>query len=227
MDPNATIGAILLGTLSIAAMHALIPSHWLAFAVVGRAQRWTMRHTLFVTALAGSGHILITVVLGLLLAVVGKQLHRAIPPQLEHAATAGLLILLGLYFALPSLRGQGHPHGHAPAHDHTERGSDTSSDLARRLGASPTIMGVLVLGMTLSPCLDLLSLYLAASALSWRVLIAISGLLAVTTLSLMLALVWLTLHGLQRLRLDWLDRHEGLVVGALLILLGVLLFFLG
>jgi hypothetical protein len=222
MNPNATIGAMLLGTLSIAAMHALIPSHWLAFAVVGRAQRWTMRHTLFVTALAGSGHILITVVLGLLLAVVGKELHRAIPPPLEHAATAGLLILLGLYFALPALRGRGGCH----AHGHSGEEREASSGLARRLGASPTIMSLLVLGMTLSPCLDLLSIYLAASALSWRVLIAISCLMAVTTLGIMLTLVWLTLHGLQRLRLDWLERHEGLAVGGLLILLGVLLCFL-
>src|SRR5580698_882069 len=93
-----SVPALLLGTLTIAALHALIPSHWLAFALVGRAQRWPMHRTLRITVLAGSGHALLTMVLGLLVAGAGKELQHAIPPQLEHAATGGILVLLGLYF---------------------------------------------------------------------------------------------------------------------------------
>src|SRR5438477_9851560 len=105
MEVGSSASALLLGALSIAALHALIPSHWLAFAVVARAQRWPMRRTLSLTALAGAGHVLMTIVLGIAVAAVGKSLLRSIPPALEHAAAAGSLILLGLWFALPSLRG--------------------------------------------------------------------------------------------------------------------------
>ncbi len=218
-----------MGTLSIAGLHALIPSHWLAFAVVGRRQRWTVRRTLLVTTLAGAGHILMTIVFGLVLAAVGKQLQRAIPPQLEHGATAVLLILLGLYFAVTALRGGDtcptHPHGHG--HHHYDDGEiPAPKGMIGRLGESPTIIGALVLGMTLSPCLDLLSVYVAAADHSWSHLLLISLIMAVTTLGLMTLLVWLTLRGLQRLNLRWLERHEGLAVGALLIVLGALLFFL-
>lgn len=234
-DPS--LPALLLGTLTIAALHALIPSHWLAFALVGRAKRWPVRRTLLVTILAGSGHALLTTILGLLVATVGKGLQRAIPPQVEHAATSGILILLGIYFVFPALRGRStgcqHPaHAPEPAHDHdaVEMGHGHADHspvtLAQKLGSAPSVMGVLVLGMTLSPCLDLLSVYVAASALSWPSLLLISLLMATTTVAIMAVLVWLALRGLELLQLSWLERNEGLVVGVLLIGLGILLFFL-
>ena len=232
-DPS--LPALLLGTLSIAALHALIPSHWLAFALVGRAKRWPVRRTLLVTILAGSGHALLTTVLGLLVASVGKGLQRAIPPQVEHAATSVILILLGLYFLFSTLRGrwgrrsnstaeEPHDHSATPAgHSHADHSPDT---LAQRLGSAPSVMGILVLGMTLSPCLDLLSVYVAASSLAWSSLLLIGLLMTTTTVAIMTLLVWLALRGLELLRLSWLERNEGLVVGVLLIALGILLFFL-
>ncbi len=234
-DPS--FPALLFGTLTIAALHALIPSHWLAFALVGRAKRWPMRRTLLVTMLAGTGHALLTTILGLLVASVGKGLQRAIPPQAEHAATGSVLILLGLYFVYPALRGRStgcqHPaHAPDPVHDHDaapaghSHAGHSPTTLAQRLGSAPSVMGVLVLGMTLSPCLDLLSVYVAASALSWPLLLLISLMMATTTVAIMSLLVWLALHGLEMLHLAWLERNEGLVVGLLLIALGVLLFFL-
>ncbi len=227
---DKSIVALLLGTLSIAALHALIPSHWLAFALVGRAQRWTIRRTLTVTALAGFGHVLLTILLGLLIAAVGKQLLHSIPPQLEHAATAILLILLGIYFAYPALRGRATGCNH-PAHSHnhedeSEHHAPTPGGIVERIGNAPTVMGALVLGMTLSPCLDLLSVYVASSALSWGALAAISITMAVTTVGLMVILVWLTMLGLQRLNLGWVERNESVIVGGVLIALGVLLFFM-
>lgn len=234
---DASLPALLLGTLTIAALHALIPSHWLAFALVGRTQRWSRRRTLLVTMLAGSGHALLTIVLGLLVATIGKGLLHTISPRAEHAATSGVLILLGLFFLFPVLRGRRtveahHDHGSEEDHDHADvhaghaHTHHTPDSLTQRLGASPSVMGILILGMTLSPCLDLLSVYVAASTLSWGSLLLISLLMAATTVAIMSLLVWLALRGLELLRLEWLERNEGLVVGVLLILLGVLLFFL-
>jgi hypothetical protein len=219
-------GALLVGTLSIAALHALIPSHWLAFAVVGRAQRWPMGRTLSIAALAGAGHVLVTMIIGLTLAAAGKAALHVIPEALEHAAPTVVLIALGLYFVLQAfLRPGGHTHAHAhgsthdhahdhEAHDHAEPGERPSR----------AAMGALVLGMTLSPCLDLLPIYVAASALPWTMLLAISLLIAVVTLTIMVGLVWLALRGMERLNLRWLERNESLAVGSILIGLGALLF---
>jgi len=201
---------------SNALLHALIPSHWLSFAVVGRANRWPVRTTLAVTALAGTGHVLFTVVLGLIVAYAGKEIARAIPPVAEHAAASAALILLGIVFLVRGLRRSGCQH---PGHHYGEPGDF-------RPAAAPGAVSALVLGMTLSPCLDLLSVYIAAAAFPWPVVGAVSIVMAVTTLMFMVALVWLTLLGLKRIKFDWLERNEGFVVAGILVVLGVYMLFL-
>ena len=226
MEWDRSLGALLAGTVSIAALHALIPSHWLAFAVVGRRQKWSVRRTLTVTALAGLGHILLTITLGMILAGAGKEVARKIPPVIEHAVSACLLIALGVYFVFSALRGSHAGHSHE-AESLDEATSEVAhSGLSARLTQTPTIMGALVLGLTLSPCLDLLSVYLAAAARPWRILLLLSVVMAIVTLSMMVLLVGLTLRGLESLNLRWLERHEGEAIGVLLIALGILLFFL-
>lgn len=212
---NQSAGPLLLGTLSVATLHALIPSHWLAFAVIGRAQRWKTSRTLRTVALAGLGHVLFTTFLGLIVAFAGKALWKAIPPQIEHGAAAAVLILLGCYFIFRR------PHSHSE--DEHEAHTDGQKRISGR-SVPTTIMGTLAMGMTLSPCLDLLSIYVAASTQPWTLILTVSLLLCCVTLGVMLGLVWLTLKGLDKLRLPWLEKHEGPIVGGTLILLGALLF---
>jgi sulfite exporter TauE/SafE len=222
-----SLNALLLGAISIAVVHALIPSHWLAFALVGRAQRWSKARTLEITALAGAGHILTTVALGALVSAAGKAVFKFLPERAEHAITAGFLILLGLYFAYPTLRGKRgctHHHDHDYGLDRAAEEEQANLDAAKR--SSPTVMGALVLGLTLSPCLDLLPIYIAAAPLSWAGVGLICLTMGIVTLGLMLLFVSLALQGLQRLNLGWLERNEGLAVGIILAAIGLLLFVL-
>lgn len=215
---NSSAGALFVMTMTIAAVHALIPSHWLAFALVGRAQRWPTKRTLIIAALAGSGHIATTVALGLVLATAGKAFHNVIPEGWDHMVASVLLCALGAVFVLRSRRGKhvcSHPHDHA-----------SEEILEERIGNNMTAVGALVLGLTLSPCLELLPVYLAASQLSWMMLAAISLTMALTTLGIMLLLIWLTLQGMKRMRLHWLEKNEGLLIGSILILLGLALLII-
>lgn len=215
---NRSAGALLLMTVTLAALHALIPSHWLAFALVGKSQRWTTGRTLRIAALAGVGHVLITVLLGLGLTFAGKALGDALPESLEHGAASLLLISLGVYFVVSWRRG-----GHVCSHPHDH---ESETALEKQIGTNKTAVGALVLGLTLSPCLELLPVFLAATRQSWSMVLTISMVMAATTLGLMLLLVWLTLMGLERLNLHGLEANEGFIIGGILILLGILLFFL-
>ncbi len=87
-------------------------------------------------------------------------------------------------------------------------------------------MVALVIGLTLSPCLDLLPIYVTAAAQPWSLILALSLVMAIVTLATMLTLVWLALNGLERLNLRWLERYEPQAVGVILVLLGVVLLML-
>jgi hypothetical protein len=175
-----------------------------------------MKTTLGVTALAGAGHVLFTIILGLIVARAGKEAAKLIPPAVEHAFAVIALIILGVTFLIRGMRRSGCQH---PGHHHMDEHA------ADPVVAAPGAVGALIMGMTLSPCVDLLSIYLAAAAYPWPVVAAVSAILAVTTLTLMLTFVWLTLHGLRMLRLDWLERNEGFVVAGILFVLAAFILF--
>lgn len=225
MHPAQT-HVVLIAALSMATLHALIPSHWLAFTLVARSQGWPIHRALGVTAIAGGGHAITTTVLGLVVAGLGKTAARSIPESAEHIATSVVLIGLGLYVLIPQLRKGGpghHDHGpfcthHALEDDHIP--ADAAHHGQARVISSRTTIATLIAGMTLSPCLDILPLYVAAAELSWPLIIAVSAILAAVTVALMVLFVWASLAGLERLKIPWLERNEPTVAGIILIVLG-------
>lgn len=45
IDELTTIG----GIATVSVLHSFIPTHWLPFSIVGRAQKWTITQTLLVS----------------------------------------------------------------------------------------------------------------------------------------------------------------------------------
>lgn len=193
---------------AVAFLHAAIPTHWLPFVVIGRARGWSRRRTLWAVALAGGGHVLATTALGIALAWFGFELEERFH-GFFHWAIAAVLIGLGLWLALRAPHGAGCRH----CQGHPEKLVPDATDTAALWG--------LFLTLTLSPCELFLPVYLTAVPYGWPGIAWLSAVLALATLGGMLALTWLTLHGVERLRWRWLTRLDERVIGALLCLLGV------
>src|SRR2546423_11833735 len=98
MRMNKTVlTSIALTGFSVAFLHSAIPTHWLPFVATGRAQGWSHATTLAVTALAGTGHVLATAILGLLLTIFGAAVSAQLGAWFPRIA-GGLLLALGLFF---------------------------------------------------------------------------------------------------------------------------------
>jgi threonine/homoserine/homoserine lactone efflux protein len=102
---------IALTGFSIAFFHAAIPTHWLPFVITARAQRWNRNKTICVTALAGTGHVLFTALLGVLIAWFGIALHERIGAWFSWIA-GGALLLFGLFYVYRQVSGAGCGHSH-------------------------------------------------------------------------------------------------------------------
>jgi putative Mn2+ efflux pump MntP len=119
-------------TFTVALLHTAIPSHWLCFVAVGKAQGWRRRQTLMVAALAGVIHVATTIALGVGARAIGQQV---LDEEQFELASALLLIGLGLvYLGLHFFHG-GHHH-------------DEDRQPMRDRWAVVT----LVLAVTISPC---------------------------------------------------------------------------
>lgn len=131
--PSTYLPAIAATGFTVAFFHAAIPTHWLPFVLVGRAQGWNRSKTLLVTALAGAGHVLFTTVLGVLVVWLGIELNKKATDLFPRLA-GGTLILFGFFYLFRQLTGRGHGHSHLfggkhhhDAHSHShDHAHDTS-----------------------------------------------------------------------------------------------------
>jgi sulfite exporter TauE/SafE len=74
---HADIGLLALTAVSIGFIHTLLgPDHYLPFVAMSAARGWSRSRTLWVTALCGLGHVLGSVVIGVVGIAVGISLHR-------------------------------------------------------------------------------------------------------------------------------------------------------
>jgi len=243
---NAVFITLAVTGFTVAFLHAAIPTHWLSFVVAARVQRWNSAKTLVVTGIAGSGHVLFTTALGVLVAWGGIALNakwsRAFP-----MIAGGALIAVGVIYIIGQLKGgHGHVHlfgGHSHhKHDHTHghhaheheraehhRCEDETNEIEKieeqwsdRRSDWAVIAGLLAL-LTFSPCEAFLPVFLIGAKYGWLGFAFFSAILATATVAGMVVFTWLTLLGLQRLRLKFLENYEPLVVGGVFCLLGLII----
>lgn len=205
--------SLLGGGFVAAFLHAALPTHWLPFVLVGRAQGWTIARMLAVVAAAGLAHIASTALAGGLIVVAGLALERWIQGLLPYVSAAFLFLFGAFYLARAMLRRSataGATGGSSP--DPTE---PVVTHGAAALG--------LVAMMALSPGEVLLPLYLSSAAEGLPVLAALTLAFALGTIGGMAVFTLLANAGASLLRLERWGRYEGAVLGVALIALGLLL----
>ena len=56
---------LVVAAATVGSVHTVAPDHWVPFAAVARAGRWSAARTALVTALCGLGHVTVSALLGL------------------------------------------------------------------------------------------------------------------------------------------------------------------
>ena len=228
---DAVLNTIAITGFGVAFFHAAIPTHWLPFVLAARAQGWSHGRTLGVTALAGSGHVVVTALLGLLIAWFGIALSERIGLWFPRIAGAALL-LLGAFYLYRQLTGKGHAHHHLfCGHPHSHAGElehehDHASPPISARPAAPSdrvaITSLLTL-LTFSPCEAFLPIYASGVRYGWAGFALLTAILSVGTVAGMVLFTWLTLAGVQKVKLGLLEKYESGLIGALLCTVGLLI----
>ncbi|WP_374275666.1 hypothetical protein [Brevundimonas sp.] len=215
MDPAAHSLTLSLigGGFVAAALHTALPTHWLPFVLVGRAQGWTGRQTLWAAAAAAFAHTLSTATVGLLIIAAGLAIDHWITGLLPYLAGGALLGMGGWYLWRYSRR---------PA-----RGVGAQAVAAERTtghGHAAAFWGLIVM-LAVSPGEVLLPLYLGAANAGVPALLALTvAFWAGATLG-MVVLTGFAWAGSTALKLERLARYEGLILGLALIGLGLIVLF--
>lgn len=201
--------SLLGGGFVAAFLHAALPTHWLPFVLVGRAQRWSLGRVMAVAVTAGLAHIASTALVGSLIVAAGLALNAWIGGLLPHLSAALLFVFGAFYLARASLqkpiRATG-PEAEVP--------EPAVSDRAAFWG--------LVLMMAVTPGEILLPIYLSSATEGVMALALLTLSFAAGTVLGMTLLAALASAGYSILRLERWARYEGAILGVALILIGLL-----
>jgi hypothetical protein len=202
--------SLLGGGFAAAFLHAALPTHWLPFVLVGRAQGWDLKRTLGTAAIAGLAHIGSTALVGTLIVAAGLALDRWIEGLLPHLSAVLLFLFGAFYLARAMLK---------PAV--TAGGPDLIDDTPTTVSNSAAFWGLIAL-MALSPGEVLLPLYLSAATEGVGVLALLTLAFALGTVLGMVLLTAVARAGFSILKLERWARYEGAILGVALIALGLL-----
>lgn len=235
MDSNVIV---LCGTAaSLGFIHtALGPDHYLPFIMMGRARRWSLSRTAMITFLCGLGHVLSSVVLGLVGYFVGMQVMKLEAFEAFRGSIAAWL-LIGFGFAYfiwgvhRAIRNTPHRHVHVHGdkgeheHAHTHTHQHTHVHDKKKKNITPWILFTIFVFGPCEPLIPLLMYPAAESSFSGMVLVAV--VFSAVTIGTMMAIVLMTAWGVSFARLGRLERFTHATAGAVICLSGLAIQLLG
>lgn len=232
-DPTSA-GLLSATAATIAVVHTLAgPDHYLPFVAMSRCGGWSLRKTALVTALCGLGHVLSSVVLGLLGIALGSVVFVNSLEESRGAIAGWLLLAFGLTYTVYGLvraarnRPHRHVHGHANGtvhdHEHVHVGEHLHVHApAAAPESAATTPWILFTIFLFGPCEPLIPLVMVPAARGgWAAVAWVSLVFGAVTILTMTTIVLIAQAGLHRFRWAWLEQYGHAAAGATVALCGV------
>lgn len=209
-------GALALAAVTVGSLHSLAPDHWIPFAALARAQRWSAARTARVTIACGFGHVTVSALLGLGGLLFGLQVMETLGRRME--AVAGILLVgFGVAYAIWGLRRAAGRRLHGHSHTHYDHVHDAPKKTAWSL----------FLLFSADPCVAVIPLLFAAAPLGAARTAAIVLVYEIATIGTMVALVLPARAGSASFRAPWLDRYGDAAAGGVIATAGIVVAALG
>ncbi|MBN1596877.1 MAG: sulfite exporter TauE/SafE family protein [Bacteroidales bacterium] len=215
------------------------PDHYIPFVFMSKARNWSMTRTLSITAVCGVGHVVSSVALGFAGIALGIGVTKLTDIESIRGDWAAWAFALfgfiymawGIYRAYQRrphkhlhLHNGGvvheHMHSHANEHDHLHSGE-------KAINITPWVLFII---FVLGPCEPLIPVIIypvVEERGSISEAIIVSVVFSVVTIITMLTIVFLLQKGINLVNLKKLERYTHVLAGAMLLLSGIGILFLG
>ncbi|MBM4170420.1 MAG: hypothetical protein FJ214_00950 [Ignavibacteria bacterium] len=224
---------ILLGTAaSVGIIHTILgPDHYIPFIALAKSGKWTFRKTIFITVACGIGHVLGSVLIGIVGLTFGIALNQIeYIESLRGEIASWLLISFGIIYLIWGIKNifRNNPHSHKHFHidgtQHIHNHSHTQNhvhvhDPEKHKKLTPWIMFIIFI---LGPCEALIPILLYPAAMQ-----SASGVLLVTltfgvfTVLTMTAIVLSSVFGLYKIKSGKFEKFSYLLAGIVITLCGI------
>jgi nickel/cobalt exporter len=234
---NDSIALLSVTAISIGFIHTLLgPDHYLPFIVLSQAKKWSLNKTMLITFFCGLGHVLSSVVLGLIGIAVGISVTRLVSVEsFRGNIAAWLFIAFGLVYMVISIRNlvkkrkHSHPHFHIDGekhvHEHDHHDEHTHIHQEEMVKTTPWILFLIFVFGPCEPLIPLLMYPAAENNIPGAILVSI--LFSVVTIATMMSIVIAFKLGLNKINLKPVEKYSHLIAGAMIFFSGLAIQFLG
>ena len=234
---NDSITLLSVTAISIAFFHTILgPDHYLPFIVLSEAKKWTLRKTMFITFICGLGHVLSSVVLGLVGIAVGISLNRLVDTEsFRGNIAAWLFIAFGLVYMIISIRNlirdkkhshaHFHPGGEKHAHEHNHHREHLHVHEKDVVKTTPWILFLIFIFGPCEPLIPILMYPAAQSNIGGAVMVSL--LFSAVTIATMMSVVLVFKLGFSKINLKPVEKYSNVIAGAVIFFSGIAIQFLG
>jgi nickel/cobalt exporter len=235
MDNSITLLSVT--AVSLGFLHTLLgPDHYLPFIVLSQARQWSTRKTMIITFLCGLGHVISSVVLGLIGIGVGISMNKLVVAESFRGNIAGwLFIAFGLVYMIISIRNlvkrHRHTHNHfhlggkRHEHEHDHTSQHTHVHEKDVMTTTPWILFLIFVFGPCEPLIPILMYPAAQNNIAGAILVSV--LFSVVTIATMMSIVFAFKMGLSRINLKPVEKYNHLIAGSIIFFSGIAIQFMG
>lgn len=189
-------------------LHTIVPDHWAPIAIIARNRGWSRAQTARAAAIAGFGHTVSTLLIGVVAWLAGTLAAQRFGHLVDLAAGIGLVVF-GLWTVIASIRELNEP----PKEDF-----DHAVGALRRASSRTALL--LIVGS--SPSIEVLPAFLAAARLGVSALALMAFVFALTTIGTYVITCVVSAAGLERLRFAAIERYGEVTSGVFVMIIGLI-----
>ncbi len=231
------MSVLVMSAATLGVIHTLLgPDHYLPFIVLSKARNWTRPRTLWITFIAGVGHVSGSVILGLIGIAMGLSLSRLEAVEANRGNIVGwMLIVFGMLYTAYGIykyfkRGA---HVHFPSflRPKSIRHKDLhlgEADLKQEDTAGRLTPWILFLIFVFGPCEVLIPMLVyPAAEQSGLGIFLVALVFGIATVGTMLLVVMLGYQGFSFIKLKGKEHRIHLFAGLVILLAGIGMQFMG
>jgi len=218
-------------------LHTILgPDHYIPFIAMSKARDWSIKKTLLITSACGLGHVLSSVVIGLIGIGFGIAVSELEIIESARGEIAGwLLIGFGFAYLLWGLKKafKNEPHTHIHLHEngiihlheHTHHNEHAHPHNEEKKNITPWVLFTI---FVFGPCEALIPIVMyPAATKSVSGLILVTTVFGITTILTMLSIILISLYGINIFNLGILEKYTHALAGSAILICGIAIVFLG
>jgi nickel/cobalt transporter (NicO) family protein len=234
---DSSIALLSVTAVSIGFIHTILgPDHYLPFIVLSQARKWSLRKTMTVTFFCGVGHVMSSVVLGLIGIGVGISVTKLVSVEsFRGNIAAWLFIAFGLVYMIISIRNllknRKHTHSHFHVggekhyHEHDHHKDHTHIHQEEMANTTPWVLFLIFVFGPCEPLIPILMYPAAQHNIPGSVIVSL--LFSAVTIGTMMSIVFAFKMGINKINLKPIEKYSHLIAGAMIFFSGLAIQFLG